>query len=188
MANNKVNYGLCKMAFAVVTETAGVLTFGTPILLPGAVNMTSAPRGTPQQYEADNIIYFRSNGNEGYTINLELFNVPEEYETSALGMLLDTKKVLVENAYDTVKRIALMGQFEGDVHKKRFVYWYCQPTRPNQDSSTGLKKEPKTKTITFEADPRPDNYDIKASTTSETDSAAYDAWFTAVYEKTVGAG
>ena len=183
-----INYGLCKMAYAIVTETDGVLTFGTVKQLPGAIKFTRTPRGTFEQFEADDIIYRRTNANEGYTLSLDVYDIPTQFEIDALGMKKDANGALIENAYDEPPRIALLGQADGDVDKKRFVYYYCQATRPTVDSATGLKRTPQPRALVFEADPRPDNYDVRAGLTKADDATAYAAWFDAVYEKTEPAG
>lgn len=187
MAENKVNYGLCKLAYAIITETAGVISYGTPVMLPGAVNFTAAPSGEEVEFEADNIIYYRSQGNYGYDVTLEIMNVPDAFLKDVMGETLDTNNVAVESADDVVKRIAVLGQFEGDVHKKRFVLYNCLPKRGNFDGSTSRKKEPKPRTITLAADPRPDGV-IKASTTGEVNATAYNGWFESVYEPAASAG
>lgn len=180
MANNKVNWGLCKMAYAIITETAGELSYGTPILLPDAANLTSAPRGEVVEQEADNVIFWRAQGNDGYDLTLELFNVPDEFLRDVMGEIEDDKKVLIENTNAVIKRVALLGQFEGDVYKKRFVFYNCQPKRGNFDGSTSRKREGKTRTLAFAADPDTDG-NIKASTKADTDATVYASWFNEVY-------
>lgn len=57
---NKVHFGLKKVHYAIVTETDGVLTFGTPTAWPGAVNLSLEPQGDPVEFYADNGVYFNS--------------------------------------------------------------------------------------------------------------------------------
>lgn len=187
MPENKINYGVCKLYYALVTDTGTALTYGTPIALPGSVNFSAAAKGEETEFEADNIVYFRSNGNEGYDITLETANVPDSFLTSVFGMTADTKKVIFENTGDTVQKVALLGQFDGDVHSKRWAFYNCTPSRYDWASETSRKKNPKTISMKFAADPDYDG-NVKSSTTAETDSATYAAWFTAVYTKTAEAG
>lgn len=183
MPNNKINWGLCKMAYSIITETAGVANYGVPIMLPGAVNFSSAPRGDETEFEADNVIFSRASGNDGYDVTLEIANVPDEFLRDVMGETEDAKKVLIEKNNAEIKRVALLGQFEGDVHKKRFVLYSCLPKRSNFDGSTSRKKEPKTRIINFTADPLEDGT-IKASTKSDTDATVYSEWFDEVYTET----
>ncbi len=182
-ANNKINWGLCNMYYAIATETNGVITYADPVKFPGAVNMTTSAKDELVEFIADNIIYFRSRSNMGYDVTLEMANIPEEFARDVLGETQDAKKVMIESSDDQIKYVALLGQFEGDIHKKRFCLYYCFPSRPNMDGASSRQKEPKTRTLTFSADPRPDGI-VKASTTSETDATVYGSWFEDVYEKT----
>lgn len=155
MADNKVNWGLCSMYYSVITEVGGAVTYGAPVPFPGAVNLTSAPRGDEQEFEADNIVYHRMSPNEGYDITLETANVPDSFYRDVLGETTDGSSVQFESVDAVTKKIALLGQFEGDVYKKRFVFYYCTPRRTNMDSATSRKKEPKTVSLALTADPRP---------------------------------
>lgn len=181
----KTNYGLSMIHYAVVTEADDTLSFGTPKPLPGAIKISRSPRGTNEQFEADDIIYKRTSSNEGYTLSLDLYDDPKEFYKDALGMQVDGKGALIENAYDVIPRIALLMQADGEEgDKKRLVYYYCQATRPTMESATGLKKTPMQRTLVFEADPRPDTKDVHARMERSDDADAFDGWFTTVYEKT----
>jgi len=185
MANNKVNYGLCRLYYSIITDNGESFAYGVPVAMPGAVNFSAEPKGEATEFEADNIVLYRSGGSEGYTITLTIANVPDEFITDVLGQTADSKKVVFENIRDSAKKIAILGQFDGDVHAKRWVFFNCTPERYNWESETSMKKNPKTITLTLAADPDY-NGDVKASTTADTDKAAYDGWFGAVYTKSAG--
>lgn len=181
---NKVQWGLCRMAYAVITEGEdGSITYGTPVPMPGAVDFSSTPLGDTTEYEADNIIFHRAQGNDGYDLELKLATLPESYNKDVLGETLDSNKVLIETSAAEIKRVAILGQFEGDVHKKRFVFYNCLPERVGEKGGTSRRKDPSTgeKTIKLTADPRLNDLTIKATTTAETNQAIYDAWFDTVY-------
>ncbi|HMM31782.1 MAG TPA: phage tail protein [Clostridia bacterium] len=187
MPKNKVNWGLCNMFYAIITETDGVVSYGTPKEFGAAVNMTTSPRGETTEFEANNVVFYRAFSNDGYDVELETATIPDEFENEVLGQVLDAKKVLIESNTDVIKRVAILGQFEGDVHKKRFVLYNCLPSRPDMNGSTSRNIKPQTRKLKLVADPRADGI-VKASTTAETDAAVYSAWFNDVYEKTVAGG
>ena len=118
MAGNKVQFGLKKLYYATITDSGTALAYGTPVALPGAVSMTAAPTGESEEFEADDIIYYRSGGAKGYDISVELAYLPETFYTEVLGSASDTNNVQMENDADTIKSIALLGQFDGDAHKR----------------------------------------------------------------------
>lgn len=179
MSNNKITYGLSQLYYSIITETDSTVTYAAPVAMPGAVNMTCAPRGDVMEFEADNIVYYRSRANDGYDISLEIAELPVTFLEDVMLEELDANGVLFEKNDTEPKKIAILGQFEGDVKAKRFVFYNCMPSRANFDGETSKSKTPKTKTITMTADPRADGY-VKASTTTEVNATAYSSWFTSV--------
>ena len=79
MAGNKVQFGLKKLYYATITDSGTALTYGTPIALPGAVSMTATPTGEPEEFEADDIVYYRADGAKGYDMSVELAYLPESF-------------------------------------------------------------------------------------------------------------
>lgn len=184
MAENKVVYGLKNVHYAVITEDAGAVTYGTPVALPGAVNMTLEPRGELSEFYADDIVYFSSSPNQGYDGTLEIANITEAFRTDVLGETLSaTSKVLSESSTAKPKKIALMFEFDGDVKAVRHLLTYCTVSRPGASSSTKTETiEPTTQEITLVASSRPSDSVIKYSTTAETTTSVYDTWYDAVFE------
>jgi len=179
---NKVKYGLKNVHYAVVTEANGVVTYGTPKPIPGAVNLTLSAAGESVKFYADDILYYEENINEGYTGSLEMALIPDDFRIDVLGDTLDINGAVVENANAKVKYFALMFEFDGDANKVRHVLYRVLPTRPNVDGSTKTNtKEPKTETINITVSPAIDTRDVKAKL--KQGDTGYDTFFTAVYLK-----
>lgn len=180
---NKVQYGLSNVYYAIATETNGAITYGTPAAIKGAVSMSLSPSGDTTPFYADNTEYFTFTANNGYEGDLEIALLPDAFRTNVLGETITSDGVMVENSAPMPKKFALLFQFEGDVHNKRHVLYYCSCTRPSVESATVEDSgSVQTQTLTITALPRPDTKDIKASSTEETDSTTYNSWFTAVWE------
>jgi len=182
-STNKIKYGLRNVHYAVITETAGVVSYGTPKRLPGGVNLTLTPAGDSAEFYADDSSYYSEATNNGYDGELEIANLTDEFRVDILG---DTYSngVMYENADQVTKQFALLFEFQGDVKAKRNVLYYCTAARPTVSGATkGATTEPQTSALTFTSRPRPDNKDVKADTTPEIDALAYDAWYTNVHEK-----
>lgn len=98
--SNKVKYGLKNVHFAVITETVTdgevTITYGTPVPIPGAVNIALDAAGESVQFYADDSIYFEENINDGYTGNLEMALIPDDFRTDVLGEIEDSKGALIE--------------------------------------------------------------------------------------------
>ena len=190
MSENKVKFGLSNVHIAKITETNGVITYGTPFAMPGAVSLSASPEGGTTPFYADNIKYYIANSNQGYTGDLELAMTSDEFLTAILGQVADSNGALIESADDINARFALMGEIDGDKKKRRFVYFDCKAARPSSTmNTTNESKEPQTDTISITMSARSTDKAIKAVIEPTTENqAVYDAFFTSVYEKTSGSG
>lgn len=151
---NKVKYGLSNCYYAVLDETAG--TYGTPVALPGAVNLSLDQQGDTNKFRADNIDYYVSISNNGYEGDLELALIPDSFLTDVMGEVVDaTSGIQYENAAAKPKAFALLFQFEGDDKATRHVLYNCKATRPTLASQTTEETiEPVTETISITATAR----------------------------------
>ena len=105
MANNKVKYNLKNAHYAMLqTSEEGVVSFGTPVALPGAVSISLDANGEPENFYADGTAYYVINNNMGYDGDLELAMIPEDFRVSALNETLDDNKVLIEDANSELNR------------------------------------------------------------------------------------
>jgi len=182
---NKVKFGLNNVHIAKITETNGTITYATPIAIPGAVGLSADPEGDTTPFYADNIKYYISTSNQGYTGDLEIAITPEEFLTEILGQVKDKNGAIIESADNINARFALMGEIEGDIKKRRFVYFDCTATRPSAEAKTNEEsKEPQTDTISITMSPRTTDKAIKAVIEpNEQNKAIYNAFFNKVYEK-----
>ncbi len=182
---NKVKFGLSNVHIAKITEAEGEITYGTPFAMPGAVGLNADPEGDTTTFYADNIKYYIATSNQGYAGDLELAITPEQFLTEILGQTKDKNGALFENADDTVARFALMGEIEGDVKKRRFVYFDCTATRPSSENKTKEEStDPQTDSISITMSPRSTDRAIKAVIEpDESNKAVYDTFFKKVYVK-----
>ena len=180
---NKVKYGLKNVYYSVITRVNNVPSYATPVHIPGAVNLTLSPVGEKVKFAADDMEdYFAENVNNGYDGTLEMALVPDSFRTDVLGDTVDDNGAIVENANATVKRFALMFEFDGDVKKTRHVLYNVLANRPNIEGTTrSSTKEPKSETLEIEARPAADTSDVKAKV--KQGDTGYDTFFTAVYLK-----
>lgn len=184
-AENKVRYGVKNVHFAPITETGGVITFGTPVKFPGAVSLTLEPLGETTPFYADDSAYYVSVSNNGYEGTYEVAEIPLEFRTQILGDDLSEDGVLTETTTAKPKQFAMMFEFDGDVKATRHVLYNCTAARPSQGSETkGESIEPGTSELSFTASPNAEGV-VKRSTTATTTDEIYNAWYTKVFEPTV---
>lgn len=182
---NKVKFGLSNVHIAKITETDGEISYGTPFKIPGAVSLTADPEGETAKFYADNIVYYISTTNQGYSGDLEVAMLIKEFFKQILGQQEDSNGALFENADDVNARFALMGEIEGDVKKRRFCYFDCTATRPSAEMNTKEENtDPKTDKISITMAPRSSDRAVKVVIEpTEENKAVYETFYTKVYEK-----
>lgn len=187
MSKNKVKFGLKNVHFAkmIVSEQDGSISYATPVRIPGAVNLSLEPQGDKADFNADDVIFFSDYANNGYSGDLEVAKIPDEFLTEILGQTVDENGAIIEASGDKSSKFALMFEVNGDVNAKRVVYYNCSASRPKAEASTVSEtKEPKTDTITITASARSTDELVKASLEpSEQNKTIYDKFYEKVYEK-----
>ncbi|MED1092682.1 major tail protein [Bacillus paramycoides] len=187
MPENKVSYGLKNVYYATYTEKDGLVVFGKPVRLPGAVELTTDPRGELTEFYADDMIYYSADNNQGYDGTLSIANIPEQFAIDVLGEELDEEDgVLNELADVKGKPFALLFEFDGDVKATRHVMYSCTASRPTVASKTKTSSvEPNTNELKFVSSPIDLNgrRRVKTKTTSKTAQAIHNGWYNEVYVK-----
>jgi phi13 family phage major tail protein len=190
---NKIKYNLKNVHAAKLTlSDSGEYTYDTPKAIPGAVSISLDAEGESNPFYADEIVYFRSTSNNGYSGDLEIALIPEWFRTDILREELDKNGVLVENSnIAETNKFALLFEFDGDAKSIRHVMYNCNATRPSIESETKEESiEPKTEKLSLTADPRSDGL-VKSRTGDTTTETIYNNWYKSVYvpvAKTASAG
>ena len=188
---NKIKYGLKSVYYAIGSPTtSGGMTYGTPVAFPGAVSISLEPQGENTPFYADNITYWVGNGNNGYSGDLEMAMITDDFKTDVLGYVTDTKDVLFEDKGAAAVHFALLFQFEGDEKATKHVMYNCTASRPTAAGETvGESIEPATETVTITAtsiyNSSLQKDIVKAEAGPDSDSTVYAGWTSAVYLPTV---
>lgn len=189
MPENKIEYSVSKLAYAVITDTGAALTYGTPVMVPWARSIKLASVGEIFSVDADGVEAYSCDINNGYDGDLELLNVPDSLMVAVFGDTIDAKKMQTENAKTQSKRIALMFEFEGDLKNKRHVMYNVALGRPEISKTTKKSGKPEDSdasvSMKVTARPNPYNGAVKTKTTNDTLEVDYEGWYTEVYEPAV---
>ncbi len=183
-ATNKVKFGLknCHYAKATLDPATNEVTFGTPVAIPGAVNLALDPEGDTEPFYADDMVYYTTIANNGYSGDLELALVPESFRKDILKEAEDANGVLVENSDVETEHFALLFEFSGDKKKIRHCLYYCSVARPNIEGKTiEDSKEVQTEKLSIKATPLPNGL-VKVKTGANTSDAVYNGWYSNVYQ------
>lgn len=132
----------------------GTPTFGTPTAYPGAVSITMTAEGEQSNFHADNIVYYVTDSNNGYTGDLEMAYLYDWFETQYLGSKESQEGMIVETSDNPTQMAYLMFQFEGDVNATKYIIYNMTFGRPDLEGNTKEDTtEPNTTTIPFTSVP-----------------------------------
>lgn len=183
---NKIKFGLSNVHIAKMNiGEDGAITYGTPFKVPGAVNLSLDAEGESEPFYADNMKFWESFANNGYSGELEIAKLPEKFETEILGQTKDSNGAIIENINDTISPFAFMYQIEGDQTGTRFCYYNTTVSRPSTEAATTEDtKTPNTDTLSITTSARTDTGDVRSKLPySEKNKEIYNKFFDKVYEK-----
>jgi phi13 family phage major tail protein len=182
---NKVKFGLRNVYYAVITETADGIEYGTPKQILGAVNMSLTASGDSSDFYADDVAFFSQYANQGYEGSLEIALLPEDFKVDVLGEVKDTNGALIEKGSATAKNFALGFEVQGDSTARRTWMYYCSASRPSvEEQTTEASITPKTDTLNLKATPRSTDTKVKVvMTRTDENSAVFESFFKSVYEQ-----
>lgn len=181
---NKVQFNLKNVHYAVLSIEDGIVLWADPIAVPGAVTLTLDPQGSVEPFYADGIVYYQAIANNGYSGDLEMARFPDEMLVDVWGFELDeTDKVITENANVEPKSFALLYQIDGDKNNDYYCMYNCSGTRPGIGGTTNTEsKTPQTRKSTISAVPLTDGR-VLARTRNDTPAEIKTNWFKSVYQK-----
>ena len=135
---NKVKFGLknCHYAKATLDPDTNEVTFATPVAIPGAVNLSLDPEGDTEPFYADDMVYYTTVANNGYSGDLEIALIPDSFRKDILKETEDTNGVLIEDSTVEPEHFALPFEFSGDKKKIRHCMYYCTAARPTIEGKT----------------------------------------------------
>jgi len=126
--------------------------------------------------KADNIDYYVSYTNEGYTGKLVFYNVSEEFLQYAVGEE-QVDELIAERSTSQGEPITLMFQIEGDKRAVRHCLTQVVVKRPNVGSATKDGNNFNKVELNFIASPRPNDKVVKYKTSKKTTKETYNKFF-----------
>ena len=178
----KYKTGLKNVYRAPITNNNGVITYGTPVAMPGAVNVSL--KGLVESIDIpadDDPQYVTMTDNKGYDGEIEFQIFGDQDKVDCLGATTDSNNCIIEGKNDVPKPQALLFEFATDVKAIRHVLYNCLFSKPDVESTTkGDKLETKTDKLSIKVRPAKDTGDIKYKTTETTPILVYDNWYSGV--------
>lgn len=145
----KVKFGLKNVHIAPMSSDG---SYEEVFAMKGAVSLSLDSEGDNSDFYADNIKFFSSFANNGYSGSLEIAKILSDFLTKVMGQKKDENGGITENINDIDKYFALMFEVDGDETPTRYVFYKCKASRPSTEAeTTGETKEPKTDSIDLTA-------------------------------------
>lgn len=177
--SNKVQFGLSNVHFAELKEAEGVSKYEVPFAAQGAVSMTATPTNTEVKFQADNNPnYYAAYANDGYTLELAMALIDDQFKTKFLGYKKDAKGLIAEDATAAGAPFALLFEINGDSEPIRCAYYRCTAGRPTLSPKSGTTPEAQTVPITV-SKPFGSKFSFAYCRKSE-NPAAYEDWYKSV--------
>lgn len=151
-AANKVQFGLSNVHYTTFKADTGEYEAASKAMK-GAVTMSLEPEGESSTFNADNVAYYTTSKNSGYSGTLEIAYTEKDFLVDALGYEVDeTTGLVLEFADALPKPVALTFEIDGNVNEQGFVLYNVTFSRPsNEFNTTEDTVEPATISLDFTA-------------------------------------
>jgi phi13 family phage major tail protein len=168
--SEKVRFGLCNCAYALLTEADdGTPTWAAPVLMPNATSISFARTKSSQDVYADNKLLYSSSTITGAKITLNMTVITDAVKQALLGHKADKNGADVEVVNAKPSYFALIYQVEGDTQSRRRLVFKCTASMADESSDT-QSDSPKVNTDSLEISVYPISNGDKVITHKDVDS------------------
>lgn len=149
--NNKVVYGVSNLHFCTYNVgDGGTVTLGTPVKVPGTVNISLDAESEDNTFYADNIVYWSGYSDNGYSGEIENALFPDEFKTQFLNYIALDGGGIAQVKGAKNKAVAMMFQIEGDQQARRGILYNVSLGAISREYATTEDSiEPQTATLPF---------------------------------------
>lgn len=148
---NKVRFGLSNLYFGTYTVgTTGTVTLGSPFAVPGAVSLNLDPDTEETVFWADDVKYYVTNADNGFTGEVEVAAFTDEFKTTFMNYLTLADGGIAQIKGMDNKTCYVMFQSEGDAQKRRGILYNVTLGQISRNYQTlEGTKEPQTATLSI---------------------------------------
>ena len=133
---NKIRFGFKSVAYSLITTTADTITYAAPKPWKGARSITLDAQGDSSTYYADDMAYFTTASNNGYSGSLTMAYWDDTVKKDIFGFLETANGMLVEDANAISKEVALLFECQGDKNAVRHILFKVVFGRPAFEANT----------------------------------------------------
>lgn len=124
---NKVEFGLSNVHVGTYTESAGTVTLGEPVKLPGAVSLTLEPQSEEYKFFADDVVYYSDFSDNGETGELTMALFPDTFKSTFLGYVPLDDGGLAKVKGSRTQAMYMIFEGKGDANKRRHILYNVVP-------------------------------------------------------------
>ena len=176
---NKVLFGVSNLHVGLYNVADdGTVTLGTPMHIPGTVNISLDAESEENKFYADNTTYYSSYSDNGFSGEIENALFPDNFKTQFMNYVALDNGGIAQIKGMQNKPVYIMFQSEGDTEARRGIFYNValgQITR--EYATTEDSVEPGTATLPFTVSGDNKTGIVRASYAPA--SSAYNTLFTA---------
>lgn len=149
MAKDKVRFGLSNIHIGTYTVgDNGTVTLGESVAQEGAVNLTLDPESEENVFYADNVRYYVTNQDNGFSGSMEVAKFDDAIKTAFLGYVALDGGGIAHVKGASKPKVYIAAQAEGDAQGRRFILYNVTLGQIQFEAATTEDTvEPATETI-----------------------------------------
>lgn len=151
MAENKVQFGVCKLHFGTYdVSDLGVVTLGAPFHLPGTTSITLDAESEENKTYADNVVYWSGYSDNGYTGEITNMLFTDEFKMKFMNYIQLDDGGIAQIKGKQNKPVYMMFESDGDKEKRRGILYNVSLGQISREyATTEDTTEPQTASLPF---------------------------------------
>lgn len=148
---NKVMFGVSELHIGTYeVDSNGDVTLGTPLKVPGTVNITMEAESEENVFYADNVKYWTGYSDNGYTGEIENALFDDTFKTTFMNYIQLDDGGIAQIKGQKNKTVYMMFQADGDQENRRMIVYNVALGQINREYATTEDSiEPQTATLPF---------------------------------------
>jgi phi13 family phage major tail protein len=178
--------GLSDVHVAKITDTDGVITYGTPVQIAGAIDASIAPSADAQQVYGDDNVREIITAFGAIEVSFTFGDIGNDNYALLLGKEKDSNGVVIDSADDIAPDFALMFRSKKSNGEYRYVVLYKGKFNPiessfaTQQGNADHQQQPLTATFVKNSEGKV-SARVDSDDTGTGIASAIQGWFTAPY-------